>query len=417
MLTDYFSEVYVSMSRNRLRIALTGFSIAWGIFMLIVLLGSGNGLLHGMMKNFGSQAMNTVTLYPGNTTKSFEGLPQWREIHMTIEDVDFLSEVFTANVESYLPMMETSARISHGQEYVSPELYGVTTGYMKAMGCQVTAGRDINELDQRERRKVLLITQRTSRQLFGDDELHIGEWVNVADIPFQIVGYYKDLDYGQNDDVLAPFRTIGTIFCANGHLRSIRLIVTGLNTEEANEKFTQALRSTLAKRLRFDETDRRPVWIWNAYEDYLQTQSIFAGLRMFIWIIGLATLIAGVTGISNIMLITVRERTHEFGIRKALGARPRQIVSLVILESIAITLVFGYVGLFCGIGLTQLVDYVLTQVAQGDPESFSVFINPTVDLEIVVSATLVMVIAGVIAGYVPAKRAVSVKPVEALAAM
>ena len=138
---------------------------------------------------------------------------------------------------------------------------------------------------------------------------------------------------------------------------------------------------------------------------------------MFIWIIGLATLIAGVTGISNIMLITVRERTHEFGIRKALGARPRQIVSLVILESIAITLVFGYVGLFCGIGLTQLVDYVLTQVAQGDPESFSVFINPTVDLEIVVSATLVMVIAGVIAGYVPAKRAVSVKPVEALAAM
>jgi putative ABC transport system permease protein len=198
------------------------------------------------------------------------------------------------------------------------------------------------------------------------------------------------------------------------------LIVSNLETSEANEEFNKAIREVMSRRKQYDPTDRRALWVWNDYEDYIQTQTIFEGLRVFIWIIGLATLIAGVTGISNIMLITVKERTHEFGIRKALGARPRQIVSLVLLEAVAITLVFGYIGMFFGIGLTQLVDYFLDQqvkmAAASGSENPTVFLNPTVDLGIIIAATLVMVVAGVIAGYVPAKRAVSIKPVEALAA-
>jgi putative ABC transport system permease protein len=234
------------------------------------------------------------------------------------------------------------------------------------------------------------------------------------------VGYYKGESTRSSEDAYAPLYTIGSIYHPNGHYENLQLLVKNLETGEANEQFTEALREVLSRRKQYDPKDRHAIWVWNAYEDYLQTQMIFEGLRLFIWIIGLATLIAGVTGISNIMLITVKERTHEFGIRKALGARPRQIVSLVLLEAVAITLVFGYIGMFFGIGLTQLVDFFLDQqammAADSGQENPTVFLNPTVDLSIVIAATLVMVVAGVIAGYVPAKRAVSIKPVEALAA-
>ncbi|MCR5393967.1 MAG: ABC transporter permease [Bacteroidales bacterium] len=420
MVTDYLSEVYVSMSRNRLRIALTGFSIAWGIFMLIVLLGAGNGLLHGIMKSFGSQATNKVSIYSGWTSISYEGLPQYREISLLPEDVEFLSQYFSDKVSDNLPCIETSTRMSYGQEYVNNSVLGVTTGFIRTIGYKILAGRDINEIDQRERRKVLLITDKTSELLFGDTLRHLGVRVNLNGLSFQVVGYYKSDRSDSSDDVFAPLSTIGTVFKPDGHYSQVKLIVRNLETKEANEKFNEDLQLAMARHRRFDPKDKQALWIWNSYEDYLQTQTIFSGLRMFIWIIGLATLIAGVTGISNIMLITVRERTHEFGIRKALGARPRQIVSLVIIESIAITLLFGYVGMFCGIGLTQLVDYILTM--QGDMSAtngnrdMSVFVNPTVDMGIVMAATVVMVVAGVIAGYVPAKRAVSIKPVEALAA-
>ena len=419
MVTDYFSEVYVSMSRNKLRIALTGFSIAWGIFMLIVLLGAGNGLLNGMMSTFGSQATNKVSIYSGWTSISYEGLPQYREIDLRPNDVEFISQYFSDKITTYLPCIETSGRMSHGQDYTNSTVMGVTTGYLKTVGYKIVAGRDINDMDQRERRKVLLITDKTSEVLFGDTERHLGERVVLSGLSFQIVGYYKSDRSRSSDNVYAPLSTIGSIFKPNGNYSQATLIIQNLETQEANDAFENDLRKAMARHRRYDPSDKQAMWIWNSYEDYLQTQVIFSGLRLFIWIIGLATLIAGVTGISNIMLITVRERTHEFGIRKALGARPRQIVSLVIIESIAITLVFGYVGLFCGIGLTQLVDAILqmsSNTASTGQEDISVFVNPTVDVGIVMAATVVMVIAGIIAGYVPAKRAVSIKPVEALVA-
>ena len=416
MIFDSFSEVYVSMSRNKLRIALTGFSIAWGIFMLIVLLGAGNGLMNGMMEQFGKQSVNRVTLWPGWASKSYNGLPKYRNTHFTASDLDYLQENFPEIIDEIQPVFETSVQVSYGTQYQSTTLEGVYPSYVKSSGYKIVAGRSLNEMDVREQRKVCLMVDKDVEKLFGSSsDAVIGTWIKLNNIPFQLIGIFHSSNQYQQTPISAPITTVGTIYEPDGYYSELRMIVGNLETHEANEEFNRALRRVMSKRHYFDPDDRSAMYIWNSYEDYVTAQSIFAGLQLFIWLIGIATLIAGVTGISNIMLITVRERTHEFGIRKALGARPRQIITLVLLESVAITLVFGYMGLFFGIGLTQLVDFILTMAAQTSESSFP-FQHPTVDMPIVVAATLVMVVAGMIAGYVPAKRAVSVKPVEALAA-
>ncbi len=412
MIIDQIEEIYVSMSRNKLRIALTGFSIAWGIFMLIVLLGAGNGLLHGMEDVFASQTINTVMVNPGWTSQSFEGLRRYREMYLDSEDLQFLRNRFPHQIVDAQPSYETSVRASKGLLYTTTTLMGVYPEYLGSNGFQVLEGRSINEMDLRDCRKVCMITTNTSKELFGDEEAHVGQWINLYDIPFRIVGMYKSQQEGETD-ILSPITTIGAIYKPNGRFSSITFVVKNLETPEANEDFNKSLRMALAQSKRIDPQDRNAFWIWNSYESYLQAMRILRYITLFIWLIGIATLIAGVTGISNIMLITVRERTREFGIRKALGARPRQIVSLVLLESIAITLVFGYIGMLIGSLLTKAVDALLKLNGGDGAEMFK---NPTVDFNTVLLATLVMVVAGVIAGYIPAKRAVSIKPVEALAA-
>ena len=412
MIIDQIEEIYVSMSRNKLRIALTGFSIAWGIFMLIVLLGAGNGLLHGMEDAFASQAINTVSINPGWTSQSFEGLRRYREMYLDSEDLQLLRNRFPNQIVDAQPSYEASVRASYGLLYTTTSLMGVYPEYMASNGYKVVHGRGLNEMDLRDNRKVCMITAKTGEELFADEEPHLGEWINLYDIPFQIVGIYKAQREGETD-ILSPITTVGTIYKPNGHFSSITFVVKNLETPEANEEFNNALKTALSASKRYDPEDRNAYWVWNTYEDYLQTMRILRYITLFIWLIGIATLIAGVTGISNIMLITVRERTREFGIRKALGARPRQIVSLVLLESVAIALVFGYLGMLVGTLLTKLVD---TMLKLGGGDGAQMFKDPTVDFLTVLMATLVMVIAGVIAGYIPAKRAVSIKPVEALAA-
>ena len=412
MITDQIEEIYVSMSRNKLRIALTGFSIAWGIFMLIVLLGAGNGLLHGMEDAFASQAINTVSINPGWTSQSFEGLRRYREMYLDSDDLQLLRNRFPNQIVDAQPSFEASVRASYGLLYTTTSLMGVYPEYMASNGYKVVHGRGLNEMDLRDNRKVCLITAKTGEELFADEEPHLGEWINLYDIPFQIVGIYKAKREGETD-ILSPITTVGTIYKPNGHFSSITFVVKNLETPEANEEFNNALKTALSASKRYDPEDRNAYWVWNTYEDYLQTMRILRYITLFIWLIGITTLIAGVTGISNIMLITVRERTREFGIRKALGARPWQIVSLVLLESVAIALVFGYLGMLVGTLLTKLVD---TMLKLGGGDGAQMFKDPTVDFLTVLMATLVMVIAGVIAGYIPAKRAVSIKPVEALAA-
>jgi len=193
------------------------------------------------------------------------------------------------------------------------------------------------------------------------------------------------------------------------------MILEGLDTEESNERFNENVRTALAQRLQFSAEDRNAIWLWSRFDMYLQTNMIMNVLTIAIWIIGLFTLISGIVGVSNIMLISVRERTKEFGIRKAIGASPLSILRVVVLESIIITTVFGYIGMFLGIGLTETI-HVWMQAQESGDADMQVFTNPTVDLSIAIAATITMVIAGTLAGFFPARKAVMIKPVTALAA-
>lgn len=417
MLSDLIYEIYTSMSHNKLRIALTGFSIAWGMFMLIVLLGSGNGLLHGVTENFSSMSVNTVTLYPGQTSKAFEGLSKGREIHLELNDLEYLSQRFPKELGSMSPRVNTSVRVSYGLEYVSTGLSGYFPNFTEMRECEITHGRNINDIDIRERRKVLVMGDETMKQLFGDEEPHIGEYVNLYEIPFLIIGRYKTKQQQRNQDMIAPITTVSALYKPSGYFSNITMKLENLETAAENEAFNDALKVAMSHHKQYDPEDGTAIWVRNVYEQFLQIMMVLSGLKYFIWVIGLATLIAGVTGISNIMLITVKERTREFGIRKAIGASPRSIVMLVLLESVAIAMVFGYIGMLLGISLTSLVNFILERMSEASGEGgIKIFRDPTVDMGIIIGANCIMILAGLIAGYIPARRAVNIKPIEALSA-
>lgn len=413
-MMDLLTEIYVSMSRNKLRIALTGFSIAWGIFLLIVLLSAGAGLFNAMGRNFASDTTNKIRVSPGWTSLPYDGLPQYRTVKMNENDRNLLMTKFNKEVIDAIPSVTASVVVSNGEYHQSTSLSGQRTGFLLAMNAKIVEGRDLNQIDIKEARKVVLIDRTTATDLFHKEKNVVGKMVNVGDIPFQIVGIVKHESQATSYPLYAPITTVNMIYNPEGLYRNITLVTEQLQTAKENEDFDDSIVETLAEYRRFSKDDRSAVWVSNSYENYLQAVTVMHALNSFIWLIGIASLIAGIVGVSNIMLITVRERTREFGIRKAIGATPRSILSLVLLESVGITVLFGYIGMLFGLGLVKLVVFIVYTAA---PAAETVFANPQVDMGVVIAANVTMIIAGVIAGYIPAKRAVSIKPVEALAAL
>ncbi len=417
---DFFEEIFTSIRKNKLRTFLTGFSIAWGIFMLIILLGSGNGLKNGMLENFRFMSTNSLSIFPGKTTIAYKGMAKSRRIAFKQDDVDMLKETLAPNAEKVIPLIRVGNKnIINKTEYTNTNIRGTTPDYLSFSKYYIveSKGRNINETDLKEERKVIVIHEKTAGILFEGNENPVGEYVKLENIPFKIVGLYSQFSGGeQNPRALIPYTTARSIFQPSGEINDISIELQGVENEEENKLFEEQIRSRLALKHQFDPTDKNALWIWNRLSEYMQTQGIFNGISLFVWIIGIGTLIAGVVGISNIMLITVKERTHEFGVRKALGATPLSILSLVLTESIIITAIFGYIGMIAGVGITELINYVMTQSMDnsGDENSVSIFKNPTVELNVIFMATVILIIAGLIAGYVPAKRAVSIKPIDAL---
>ena len=411
---DLLTEIYVSMSRNKLRIALTGFSIAWGIFLLIVLLSAGDGFLNAMKQNFASDSVNTIRVSPGWTSEPFEGLPKNRRIKLDENVKTLLESELAADIIDAFPSVSKGVTISYGEFNTSTSISAYDPKNLKWQRISIKHGRDLNNVDIKECRKVILISEETLKLLMPKEDKPVGKWINVGKIPFQIAGVYSSENAGRGGDIFAPKSTVGIIFNPEGTYNSITLVTDKLETTEENEAFNKKIIETVAEYRRFDKNDRGSIWVRNTYEQFLQINKVMKGLNMFIWLIGIASLIAGIVGVSNIMLITVRERTREFGIRKALGASPSSILWLVLLESVGITMLFGYIGMILGLGLVKLVITVAYAV---QPTAEQVFANPTVPLGIVIAANITMIIAGIIAGYIPAKRAVDIKPVEALAAL
>lgn len=413
---DSLREIGATIKKNKLRTFLTGFSIAWGIFMLIVLLGAGNGLKNGITSNFSRRAKNSVSIWGGYTSIPYKGLPVDRQIKFDYKDYDLVRNKIP-EVEYVSAQIGKSETISYNKNYGTWRMNGVhpDAGYINNINIVSGKGRFINTIDLETRRKVIVINSEMEDILFkGENPL--GKYVLAKDIAYQVIGVYKD-DAGRSDvPVYIPFSTAQSLYSKNYGFERLDFTIKGLNTIEANEAFIKRFRQKMGALHNFDPEDKSALSIWNTAEDSVQAESIFGAITIFIWVVGLASLMAGIVGVGNIMLITVKERTREFGIRKAIGASPISVLRLVLLESIIITTAFGYIGMILGVGLLELINSGMEMSANGGGNEPTVFSNPTVDLNIALSATLVLIVAGVIAGYIPAKRAVSISPIEAMRA-
>lgn len=407
-----FSEIATTLKRNKLRTFLTGFSIAWGIFMLIILLAAGNGLKNGVTSNFGDRAVNKVTLWAGMTSMPYKGYPKWRTIKFDQSDSLMLSKGM-AQIDQVIPTFELNRKsVVYKKLNTNVTLSAVVPAFTKYNRVKITKGRFINDLDLKETRKVIVVSDKDALVLFNQED-PLGKEVVCDGIAYQVIGVHEASNRWQNE-FYVPFTTITSIYNPSKQLNQFTITVNGLKTAEQNDQFNDQVRNSLARKHEFSPQDENAVYIWNMLEEYLQTMKIFNAINLFVWIVGIGTLIAGIVGVGNIMLITVRERTKEFGIQKALGAKPSKILTQVVLESLIITGIFGYIGMISGVILTEIINYVMVSMSVGKTEEFSIFQNPTVDLGIAISATFVLMVAGVLAGYFPARRAVSIRPIEAL---
>jgi putative ABC transport system permease protein len=402
---DKWQEIFATIRKNKLRTFLTGFSVAWGIFMLIVLLGSGNGLQNGIEYQFKSDAVNTIWLHPGSTTMAFKGMKPGRQINFTNEDYNFVKE----NIPG---IEEISARyyfwenriISYKKQFGSFDLICVHPDMQVIEKIVVDQGRMLNQIDLLRNRKVVIIGLPVKEALFKNGENPLGEYIKVNGVPFKVVGIFTDRNDRDQQRIYLPISTAQMIFNGGNKIHNLTL-TTNISVKES-EVLEQTLRTKLAKLHRFNSEDKSALYIGNTIKEFKQFQNMFMGIKLFVTVIGLFTIIAGVVGVSNIMIIVVNERTKEIGIRKAIGATPWSVIFLIIFESVIITAFAGYIGLVGGIGLLELVNKLM-------PAS-DFFRNPEVDFTIAVSATIVLVLSGMLAGLFPAIKAARIRPVIAL---
>jgi putative ABC transport system permease protein len=403
---DTWQEIFATIGKNKLRSFLTAFSVAWGIFMLIVLLGAGQGLQNGVKANFESDAVNSIWIYPGRTSKEYKGLQPGRPTRFTNRDYLETTRINNKNIEYSTANVNAwgTQSITYGKESVNYSIIGTYPGMQEIEQANPVKGRFINQMDMDNSRKSVILSEKIRKELFKDKEA-LGEWVNLNGIPFNVVGIYEDANERENDRVFVPFTTAQRSFGLPNRVNNLAFTITGLSTEET-EKLEADLRKQFASRHIFDPEDKRAMYINNNLKNYQQISMMFAGIAAFVWLIGIGTIIAGIVGVSNIMLIVVKERTKEIGIRKAIGATPWSVVQHVMMEAILITTVAGYFGLVLGVGILELFSAFVP------PSEF--FRSPEANIQIAVSATFLLIICGAIAGFVPARRAARIKPVVAL---
>jgi putative ABC transport system permease protein len=412
-MQDIFTEIWQTARRNKLRTTLTGFAVAWGIFMIIVLLGAGNGLINANLKQSERFLSSSMVVFGGWTSKPYQGLKEGRDIRLHESDMTITAQEFSENVDEVGAQYNTSSTISFGQQYLSTSISGVYPNHTKINKVELLQGRFINEIDVKESRKVLVLGNKQVKEL----KCRVGDFLNVGNFAFKVVGIYKEQENGRSE-VFSSYTAIKRIYGANtDDAGRIEFTFHGLPTEKANEDFERSYRYRLNAEHQAHPEDEDAVWLWNRFTQNLQMEKGIGIIRTALWIVGLFTLLSGIVGVSNIMLITVKERTHEFGIRKAIGAKPWNILRLIIIESVIITTIFGYIGMLLGIFANEYMDATIGhETIDTGLFKATMFLDPTVGLDVCVEATLVMIIAGTIAGLIPAYKASRIRPIEALRA-
>ena len=414
---DIWQEIFSTIRKNKLRTFLTGFSVAWGIFMLMVLLGSGNGLSNGVKEQFAQNAVNVMWMWTGETSIPYNGLKEGRAVKFNNQDYDFLTtkekDIEKVSSKYYLP---NDILYAYGKEYGSFETSTCYPALKDMENISISMGRFINDMDLREFRKVVVIGDEIRKALFKEED-PIGKYVKIGGVPFNVVGVSKDTKRQENNrQAYMPFTTAQRIFSGGDRVHMFTVTSKMVQTAEEADTITEKIRTDMAQRHDFDRKDKRAMGSFNMQAEYIRTMKIFQAINLFVWIIGIGTLIAGIVGVSNIMLILVKERTREIGIRKAIGATPLSVIGLVLLESVLITTVAGYIGLVMGVGLMELINMGLEQAAAASTAASdnAFFLNPTVDFKTAISATLILIFSGALAGYLPARKAANVTPIEAL---
>ena len=440
-MRDVLTEIWESIRRNKLRTCLTGFAVSWGIFMLIVLLGAGNGLMNAFMRGGEDISTNTMQVGGGRTSKPYDGLKEGRRIWLDERDVALTgSEVFANHVDQVISSVSTSATVSYGRKHFSGSIEGNFPARQEMDKIEILYGRFLNDKDIKDSRKVVVLPEDRAETLLGNEvrdsgarfpgvaasvrsgkqvnvQDMLGKYVRIGDFSYRVVGIAKANQESNSNTVYAPYTTIRTIYGKGQEIDDITFTFHGLDSEAENEAFEEQFRATMNVRHRAAPDDRRALWIWNRFTQNLQMNRGRNLLSTALWVIGLLTLLGGIVGVSNIMLITVKERTHEFGIRKAIGASPWGIMKLILAESVTITAFFGYVGMMLGMLACMVLDKTVGQSSVSImDEQIAMFVNPTVGLDVALEATLVLIIAGSLAGLFPARKASRVRPIEALRA-
>jgi putative ABC transport system permease protein len=406
--SDALQEIFATLSRNRLRTALTALSVAWGMLMLVVLLGAGRGLEKGAAYEFRDDAVNSLWLYPGKTSRPFAGRGPGREVRLMNDDYEALARNFPSidHISGRFYMWgEYTA--SYGAKHAAFDIRGTHPGHQYLEKTIVTQGRFLNDADIEERRKVCVIGSKVADFLFGNKHA-LGEYLNIRGLSYKVVGVFEDVGgEAELKKIYVPITTAQLLYSQPGRLHVIMFTIGNANLAQSQRLAEQVTRF-VAARHGVSPDDRQALRVQNNVEQFERVNSVFVWLKAFVWIVGIGTLLAGVVGVSNIMLISVKERTREIGIRKALGAPPWSIISLVVGEAILVTSVAGYAGLLSGVALIELAARYLKDVPY--------MRQPDVDVKVALLASSLLVFCGVLAGFFPARHAANISPMEALRA-
>ena len=418
-MRELIKEIWSTSKRNKLRTSLTGFAVAWGIFMLIFLLGAGNGLINAQLQQSTRFLANSMRVFPGETSKAYKGLKEGRSITLNDKDILISNKTYGQYVDDVGGRLEQyNVNINYGDNYVaSQSLVGVAPTHPKIDKTELIAGRFINEIDMKEQRKNVVLSRSQAKELSKDYRSLVSKNVKISNLNFQVVGIYKDDESRNNTEAFIAYSTIKTIYAKGDDAGSLEFTIKNLKTKEDNEQFEKNYRASINNNHQAAPDDERTIWLWNRYMDNIQMNQGIAIMQTALWIVGLFTLLSGIVGVSNIMLITVKERTREFGVRKAIGAKPWSILKLIITESIIITTVFGYSEIVRDLAPNEIMDATIghTTVDTGLFKA-AMFVNPTVGIGTCIGATITIVIAGTIAGLIPAIKAARIRPIEALRA-
>ncbi|MEZ5059782.1 MAG: ABC transporter permease [Saprospiraceae bacterium] len=407
---DIWQEIFNTIRKHKLRTFLTALGVFWGIFMLVFLMGSGKGLENGVTGMFGNRAVNSLYVWTQRTTKPYNGLPPGRRARLTNDDIRAINSELGTKIQYMAPRIWIpSGEIVRNENKGSFDVRGESPDLLHIEPLEVAKGRFINVPDMEQKRKVIIIGQRVKDVLFqGEDEV-IGEYLKISGADYQVVGIFKSKRGGGDggDDESTIFMPLTTAQQVLNRPNEIGWFVCAMYDQVPVSSVEDDLKSILRERHQIAPDDEQGVRSFNLEEEFNQFQGLFAGIRWLVWFVGIGSLFAGVIGVGNIMLIVVKERTKEIGLRKALGATPRAIIQMVLLESVFITTVAGYLGL-----IFSTVIIFLMNLAVGDGGEF--FAKPEVDFTVGIGAILVLVVSGALTGLVPALQAASIQPVVAL---